>query len=139
MDEQGRFLRRISSWLPSHGAHLGFQPVRDAPGPRRFGSTEHLSTEALAAYVDGELPMGAQVRANQHLSLCPQCTAEVDAQRQARSALRDSNPITAPSTLLGMLSKIPLAPPVPPDDLIPDSSAPAPGDDDPRRNPGRRR
>ena len=48
------------------------------------------------------------LRAASHLSLCPQCAAEVDAQRQARSALRESHPIAIPSSLLGQLSQIPL-------------------------------
>jgi hypothetical protein len=39
--------------------------------------------------------------------MCPECAAEVDAQRQARSALRDSRPIAIPSSLLGLLSQIP--------------------------------
>ena len=52
-------------------------------GPRQFGSTEHLSIEALAAFVDGELRMTAHLRAAHHLSLCPECALEVDAQRQA--------------------------------------------------------
>ena len=39
-------------------------------GPRRFGSTEHLSTEAIAAFVDGELRMTAHLRAAHHMSLC---------------------------------------------------------------------
>jgi hypothetical protein len=51
--------------------------------------------------------MSAHLRAAHHLSLCPQCAAEVDAQRQARAALRDSCPIAIPSSLLGLLSQIP--------------------------------
>jgi hypothetical protein len=51
--------------------------------------------------------MTAHLRAAHHLSLCPQCANEVEAQRQARSALRDSCPIVVPSSLLGMLSQIP--------------------------------
>jgi anti-sigma factor RsiW len=79
--------------------------------PRQFGSTEHLSVEAVAAFVDGELRMNAHLRAAHHLSLCPQCAAEVDDQSRARSALRDSHPIRIPSTLLGLLSQIPHYPP----------------------------
>jgi anti-sigma factor RsiW len=66
-----------------------------------------LSTEAIAAFADGELRMTAHLRAAHHLSMCPQCAAEVEAQRQARSALRDSRPIAIPSSLLGLLSQIP--------------------------------
>ncbi len=39
--------------------------------PRQFGSTEHLASEAIAAYVDGELRMSAYLRAAHHLSICP--------------------------------------------------------------------
>ena len=39
--------------------------------------------------VDGELRMNAHMRAATHLSMCADCGAEVDAQRQARAALRE--------------------------------------------------
>lgn len=102
--------RRAFSWLPAQFASQSDAPV----GPRQFGSTEHLSTEAVAAFADGELRMTAHLRAAHHLSLCPQCAAEVDAQRQAREALRDSCPVAMPSTLLGLLSQIPHHDPVEP-------------------------
>src|SRR5690349_19268004 len=104
MVDPGDVFRRAFSWLPSQ-----FPSQSDAPvgAPRQFGSTEHLSIEAVAAFVDGELTMTAHLRAASHLSLCPQCSAEVDAQRQARSALRDSRPIVVPTSLLGTLSQIP--------------------------------
>jgi hypothetical protein len=111
MADPGHVFRRAFSWLPTQFASQSNEPV----GPRRFGSTEHLSTEAIAAFVDGELRMTAHLRAAHHLSLCPDCSAEVDAQGQARAALRDSCPIIIPSALLGMLSQIPHhAPPEPP-------------------------
>jgi hypothetical protein len=103
MVDPGHVFRRAFSWLPAQFASQSDEPV----GPRQFGSTEHLSTEAVAAFVDGELRMTAHLRAAHHLSLCPQCANEVEAQRQARSALRDSCPIVVPSSLLGMLSQIP--------------------------------
>ena len=102
--------RRAFSWLPTQFASQSDAPV----GPREFGSTEHLSIEAVAAFVDGELRMSAHLRAAHHLSLCPQCASEVDAQRQAREALRDSCPVAMPSTLLGLLSQIPHHAPVEP-------------------------
>lgn len=103
MVDPGQVFRRAVSWLPS-----AFAPQSAAPvGPRQFGSTEHLSSEAIAAFVDGELRMTAHLRAAHHMSLCPQCSAEVDAQGQARAALRDSCPIIVPSSLLGALSEIP--------------------------------
>ena len=103
MADPGHVFRRAFSWLPAQFASQSDAPV----GPRQFGSTEHLSTEAIAAFADGELRMTAHLRAAHHLSLCPQCAAEVEAQRQARAALRDSRPIAIPSSLLGLLSQIP--------------------------------
>lgn len=103
MADPGDVFRRAFSWLPNQFASQSSAPV----GPRRFGSTEHLSPEAIAAFVDGELRMTAHLRAGHHLSLCPLCANEVEAQRQARSALRDSCSIPMPSSLLGLLSQIP--------------------------------
>lgn len=117
MVDPGHVFRRAFSWLPSQLASQSDSPV----GPRQFGSTEHLSTEAIAAFVDNELRLTPHLRAASHLSLCPQCAAEVDAQRQARSALRESHPIAIPSSLLGQLSQIPLC-----SDKAPD---PAPAQD----------
>ena len=103
MADPGHVFRRAISWLPSQ-----FASQTDAPvGPRQFGSTEHLSTKAIAAFVDGELRMNAHLRAAHHLSLCPQCASEVEGQRQARAALRDSRPIRVPTGLLGTLGRIP--------------------------------
>ncbi|MGB3486121.1 MAG: anti-sigma E factor RseA [Mycobacterium sp.] len=113
MSDRGHVFRRAFSWLPTHFASQSSAPVG---APRQFGSTEHLSIEAIAAFVDGELRMNAHLRAAHHLSLCADCAGEVDAQRQAREALRDSCPIHIPSGLLGALSQIPHAPVTPPDD-----------------------
>jgi hypothetical protein len=104
MVDPGHVFRRAFSWLPAQLASQSDGPV----GPRQFGSTEHLSTEAIVAFVDNELRLTPHLRAASHLSLCSQCAAEVDAQRQARSALRESRPIAMPSSLLGQLSQIPL-------------------------------
>ena len=108
MFERGHVFRRAFSWLPSQFASQSDAPVG---APRQFGSTEHLSIEAIAAFVDGELRMNAHLRAAHHISLCPECAAEVDGHRRARAALRDSRPIRIPSTLLGLLSQIPDCPP----------------------------
>jgi hypothetical protein len=108
MVDRGHVFRRAFSWLPAQFASQSDAPVG---APRQFGSTEHLSIEAIAAFVDGELRMNAHLRAAHHISLCPDCAAEVDGHRRARAALRDSRPIRIPSTLLGLLSQIPDCPP----------------------------
>ncbi|HTX93694.1 MAG TPA: anti-sigma E factor RseA [Mycobacterium sp.] len=108
MPDRGHVFRRAFSWLPAQFASQNDAPVG---APRQFGSTEHLSVEAIAAFVDGELRMNAHLRAAHHLSLCPECAAEVDDQSRARAALRDSQPIRIPSTLLGMLADIPYGAP----------------------------
>ncbi|WP_024799980.1 zf-HC2 domain-containing protein [Nocardia sp. BMG51109] len=89
------------------GAAAGRGPGR----PARFAPTEHLASEAIAAYVDGELRMNAYLRAAEHLAKCPECAAEVDAQQQARIALRRAaqRQISAPGALTDSLSRIPLA------------------------------
>jgi hypothetical protein len=104
MADPGQVFRRALSWLPSSFASQSDTPIG---APREFGSTEHLSTEAVAAFVDGELRMTAHMRAAHHMSICPQCHAEVEGQRQARAALRDSGPIGIPNDLLGNLAQIP--------------------------------
>ncbi|MBX7451123.1 RNA polymerase subunit sigma-70 [Mycolicibacterium sp. 3033] len=108
MFDPGHAFRRAFSWLPTQLASQTDAPV----GPRQFGSTEHLSTEAVAAYVDGELRMSAHLRAAHHMSMCPECAMEVDSQRQAREVLRDACPVAMPSSLLGLLSQIPQHAPV---------------------------
>ena len=136
MVDPGHVFRRALSWLPSN-----FVSVDEAAlqAPRQFSSVDHLSAEAVAAYVDGELPMKAHLRAGGHLSVCAQCRAEVETQGQARAALRDCRPVTMPSTLMGLLSQIPQstpndppdAPPSgPPNESTPNGPLPAPAGDD---------
>lgn len=131
MADRLHVFRRAFSWLPSQFASQSDAPVG---APRRFSSTEHLSSEAIAAFVDGELRMNAHLRAAHHLSLCAECADEVEHQNRARSALRDSQPIRIPSTLLGMLSQIPDSP-------VAQPTAPLPGqlaDDEPQDQRKRR-
>lgn len=76
-----------------------------------FLSTDHLSTEAAAAYVDGYLPAAGQARADAHLARCPECRREVADQRDARHALRGSGPIHMPRDLRERLRSIGDGPP----------------------------
>ncbi|AWH92377.1 anti-sigma factor family protein [Dietzia lutea] len=79
-------------------------------GPPRarehFLSTDHLSIEAAAAYVDGRLPEAGQSRADAHLARCADCRREVEGQREARHALRGSGPIHMPRELLERLRNL---------------------------------
>ena len=116
MTDRGGVFRRAFSWLPAQFASQSDVPVG---APRQFGSTEHLCSEAIAAYVDGELRMNAHLRAAHHLSLCSECAAEVEYQSRARSALRDSHPIRIPAELLGLLAQIPECSPDEPTTPVP--------------------
>ncbi len=68
---------------------------------------DHLCSDAIVAFVDGELSCGPQARATQHLAQCPECAAQVLVQGQARSALRSAGCPIPPSSLLGSLRSIP--------------------------------
>jgi anti-sigma factor RsiW len=68
---------------------------------------DHLSSDAIVAYVDDELAPGPQLRANQHLAQCHECAAQVVAQGQARAALRTASCPSLPSSLLSSLRSIP--------------------------------
>jgi anti-sigma factor RsiW len=68
---------------------------------------DHLSSDAIVAYVDDELAAGPHVRATQHLAQCPECAAQVVAQGQARAALRTADCPSLPSSLLSSLRSIP--------------------------------
>ena len=77
-------------------------------GSSRLGAA-HLGVEALVAYVDGELGMGAHQRAAAHLAVCTECASEVQAQLQARAAVRAAGTPCTPAGLLGALRQIPEA------------------------------
>ena len=77
-------------------------------GSSHLGAT-HLGVEALVAYVDGELGMGAHQRAAAHLAVCTECASEVQAQLQARAAVRAAGTPCTPAGLLGVLRQIPEA------------------------------
>lgn len=75
---------------------------------------QHLATEAVVAYVDGELSLPAHERATRHLARCALCTAEVAAQRQARTAVRSAGAPSMPASLLAALHAIPHSAELPP-------------------------
>ena len=68
---------------------------------------DHLSSDAIVAYVDEELAAGPHLRATRHLSQCPECAAQVVAQGQARAVLRTAGCPSLPSSLLSSLRSIP--------------------------------
>lgn len=72
--------------------------------PRGWGLPEsHLLPDAIVAFVDGELSLGAQDRASAHIARCPVCAAEVAAQRQAVTAVKQAG---APSMSAGFLASL---------------------------------
>lgn len=75
---------------------------------------DHLTSEAVVAYVDGELAPGPRVRAERHLGRCPGCAAEVAGQRRARSVLRGADAPTLPPSLMSALRAIPQDAELPP-------------------------
>lgn len=76
--------------------------------PPSFDSIDHLSAEAVAAFVDGELAPRARVRALKHLMFCPECAEDVATQRHASAALHNcAAPPSAPGDLFSRLSSIP--------------------------------
>jgi anti-sigma factor RsiW len=68
---------------------------------------DHLSSDAIVAYVDDELASGPYLRATQHLAQCRECAAQVIAQGQARAALRMADCPSLPTSLLSSLRSIP--------------------------------
>lgn len=80
---------------------------------RRFSVTlpdwgqDHLSPEAVVAFVDDELDDGPFLRASRHLDSCGECATQVAAQGQARSALRSAECPSLPSSLMSSLFSIP--------------------------------
>lgn len=58
----------------------------------KFASIDHLSNEAIASFVDHELPQVAVERAYKHLERCAECRAEVRKQLKAAHVLRAWHP-----------------------------------------------
>ena len=72
---------------------------------------DHLSVEAIAAYVDRELTPGAFHRATCHLDNCERCRREVIAQQEASRRLRaaSANALQVSAALMQRLAAIPEA------------------------------
>jgi hypothetical protein len=89
-------------------------------GGRRFSvqvpdwGQDHLSPEAVVAFVDGELGERPYDRATRHLAECGECAAQVVAQGQARAALRSARCPSLPSSLITSLRSIPQDTDLPP-------------------------
>lgn len=85
---------------------------------RRFSTgafgPDHLGPDAVVAFVDDELARRPHERAVAHVDSCPECAAEVVAQRRARSALRGADCPSLPSSLLSALRSIPQSTELPP-------------------------
>ena len=77
--------------------------------PRGWGpfSESHLMPDAVVAFVDGELSLGARDRAASHIARCPCCTAEIAAQRQARAAVKCAQTPRISAGFLAALRDIP--------------------------------
>lgn len=77
--------------------------------PRQFSSIEHLSEEAVAAFVDGEMPPRAQRRVLRHLVHCEECRRDVKAQHDAAQRMREAanEPVHMSTELLHKLAAIP--------------------------------
>jgi hypothetical protein len=69
---------------------------------------QHLSEDALAAYVDGILSHTADERAAKHLRTCAECRAAVDAEREAKALLGATPDPTLPAGLLAKLLDVPM-------------------------------
>src|SRR5215217_3567686 len=63
----------------------------------------HLLPDAIVALVDGELSAGAHDRALSHIAHCADCTADVAAQRQARTEVQFAR---APGMSAGFLASL---------------------------------
>ena len=76
-------------------------------GKGRRWPESHLLPDAVVAFVDQELSLGAQERAAAHLAHCPRCAAEVAAQRAASEAVRQARTPSISASFLASLQRIP--------------------------------
>ncbi|GAA1173950.1 hypothetical protein [Corynebacterium glaucum] len=81
--------------------------VKRADKPR-FSSTDHLSAEAVAAFVDNELGHSARRRAMDHIAQCQECHEEIVAQRGAAERVRScgADGVRAPDFLVERLARL---------------------------------
>lgn len=77
----------------------------------------HPATDALVAFVDGELSASAHARAAAHVARCHQCTTDVAAQLEAKAALIDAAVPGVPLDLLSRLRALPFTADLPESDL----------------------
>ncbi len=71
---------------------------------------DHLSLDAVVAYVDGELSLTAFQRVAHHLHECADCAREVAEQAAAARTLRTAGGPRLPADLLNALRAIPSGP-----------------------------
>lgn len=72
-----------------------------------FCSTDHLSDDAVVAFVDEVLPRHVQIRVERHIAQCPDCCALVIAQREASETLKAADQVGTPLYLREKLAQIP--------------------------------
>lgn len=77
-----------------------------APTPEFF-STDHLSPDAVVAFVDDALPAHVRIRVERHIAQCPECCAMVAAQRDAQETIRAAEAVGTPGSLREKLARIP--------------------------------
>ena len=80
---------------------------------------DHLSVDAVVAYVDGELGWTAFQRVAHHLHDCSECAREVAEQAAAQRALRAAGDPRMPSDLFNSLRAIPVGQPVEATSMLP--------------------
>lgn len=75
---------------------------------------DHLSFDAVVAFADGEMSLGAYQRAAAHIACCDSCAQEVAEQTSARELLRTAFSPKMPGSLFDQLRSIPVALPAEP-------------------------
>lgn len=76
---------------------------------QEFASVDHLSSDAVAMFVDNELTTGAMHRARLHLVHCAECRDEITQQRDTVDYLRSeckNEQVTAPTDLKDKLMSL---------------------------------